>query len=846
MVAHCSQCPHQQGAAVGSIGDPDAEIVIIGEAPGAQEIITDRPFVGVSGRLLWETMRKAGIEDAEHRCFVTNALMCRPPADAAPYLPAIDACRARLMAEVQRVPRKMIITLGNTAMRSVLPNNKKSITAMRGQPLYIGGTLIMPTWHPAAILRNKGVNGPMYKQMMQDITYAVQIARGAVMRKPGETETIVFDVDDDATDAENRESVRDMVRELRRWGHINTYFGADIETGGPNNLYSPILCLGIAFNENQVAMLTDRLLASYKDELQPLFRDPKIRWVWHNGKYDTGYLHTAGFPDARVDEDCMLLHYALDEAKGTHGLKQLAMSYLGAEHYDAEVKKKAKKVKTLGYSTVPRDMLYPYCAKDCDYTLQLFHILRPMVQNDPNIAWLYESMLMRASQFLQRVESRGLYLDRPAIDALERQIKPQFENAHDSAITEIEPEWDTKLYMAQTGAKAEPKKINLGSPKQLKWIIFDRLGLVPPRGMRVNTREKTLDGLRERHAFIRHLLDYRDVAKTMGTYIKGMRQRMDPDGRVRTSFLIHGTETGRLSSRDPNTQNIPRPPDNPGDPNVRDIFGSPPGRILIEVDYSGAELRVLAHFSNDQWLTQVFIDGRDLHTEMATEQFGKGHTKNQRVAAKSLNFGIAYGMKENLLAMTITQKTGIQMTKTDAAAMIDAWFKRCPRAKRFLDKCRAAPATGHMLETPFGRRRRFPLVTREALPHLQNEACNFPIQSVASDLTLISAMELDAPLLDLDVQIINVVHDSILMEAPNVPHIIEQAVRMVKARMREVPIRELGATVPFTADAMVGRNWGTLRKYELPEEIAEREAREAAERDAEEARLAESGALTLV
>ncbi len=241
---------------------------------------------------------------------------------------------------------------------------------------------------------------------------------------------------------------------------------------------------------------------------------------------------------------------------------------------------------------------------------------------------------------------------------------------------------------------------------------------------------------------------------------------------------------------------------------MRTLFIAGEGEVLVDCDGSQMELRTLALMSKDPFLVRVYQEGRDLHSEMARELFGPNFTDEQRTAAKTINFSIAYGLTAFSLAADLKTSAGIEITETQAQDMINGWFQRLPTAAAYLDKLRAAPLRGEVLTTPFGRRRRFGLVTGDNKWKLQNEAGNFVIQSIASDLTLLSAMRIHKTVRERwGARIANLVHDSILLYVPEGPHVPE-LVQYVTGVMVDTPARTLGTLVPFKADAKVSKRWG--------------------------------------
>lgn len=281
-----------------------------------------------------------------------------------------------------------------------------------------------------------------------------------------------------------------------------------------------------------------------------------------------------------------------------------------------------------------------------------------------------------------------------------------------------------------------------------------------------------------------------------------------PDGRTHSSYLLHGTPTSRLACRDLNVQNIPR------DPLLRGQFIARPGYILLECDYSQAELRSLAALSKCEALMDIFLKDKDLHVEFSTYLFGANFTHEEKMAAKTVNFGIPYGREAPSIAADPQLNTKMDITIQKAQSWIDGWGTRFPGAWKFIQECALAPVRNQTIVTCFGNKKRPGVVSREKLRDLQNESRNFPHQSIASNLTVRAGIELFDLLRDeYDTHIINTVHDCIVMETPiNLPHIFEVA-HVVQKKMEEIPTRFPALRiVPFKASAEVGHRWGNLVK----------------------------------
>lgn len=843
---HCANCPYRRQSAVGNDGPPDASLAVIGEAPGRDEIRRGRPFIGRSGDLLTRLLERAGLSRDE--TFITNALRCQPT-DSPPVPAAIDACSERLWNELTASPRKVTIAFGNSAMRSLTGDHKLKITSERGKPFELEGLgIVVPTFHPASVLRNMDE----FPKVLADVKYAGDLYRNGLhaVKSKGTTRW----------DLVTERNLKSVIEFLTR----QQFLAADIETGslreygaaplGLSPRLDDILMLGVGWRKNRVAVFPDEVIirnGRLRRELRELLEADGPRWIWHNGKYDVQWLRAKG-ANARCDEDTMLMHYALDEKKGTHSLEQLASDLLGAEDWKYMVRPYTKKAR--GYERVPRDILYPYAAEDVDSTFQIYQVLSAKLAKSKVLTHLYRDHLMPASDFLMKLEERGIPMD---LDYMNGKLIPTMQGLADKALetfrSEAAPVWNPEQYAVESGAKTVPKFLNPGSQPQVLWVM-NKLGFPiletheialraadrgDPLQTKSSTREARLirwkqggrvlrrvsrarsDVLAEqplpgagredrsaqaRHPIIQSLLTYRTASKMLKTFGMGLLNRVEPDGRIHTSYLLHGTETGRLSSRQPNLQNIPTP--RKREPvAIRASFAAQPGYVFIEFDYSQIELRLLAHFSKDQFLLGVYKDERDLHTEVAIAMYGEEYTEDERMRAKAVNFGIAYGRG----ADSIADEYGI--TVEEGQRIIDEWRGRMPQAAAFIRQTRQAVIRGRTMTSVFGRRRRFGVITRDNLNLLQNEGSNFMTQSTASDLTLRSAMAIQRGIekRGWDAHVLNLVHDSILIEAR-----LDQAdeiMEFAKATMERVPAQILkpeGGLV-FAASGKMARNWSELK-----------------------------------
>lgn len=552
--------------------------------------------------------------------------------------------------------------------------------------------------------------------------------------------------------------------------------------------------------------------------LQQLFDRTDIKWIWQNGKFDCTRLKYMCNIDARVDEDTLLLHYiGINERRGTHGLKNLGQLYLQAPAWDDELdqiktsycRKNKLRLRDFTYDLLPIETLIPYMQKDCIATYRLLFKFRTLQR--PETEFIYRKLVEASGKYGQ-MELNGFRVDEEYLEDLEYFLDLILEDAQTELDKVSEQLWDPATYSKDTGARVKlTDTFNPKSPKQLKWMLEKATQQPVP-----NTSAQTIEELYRlvdkgiikyplAKEFIESVSTVRKASKYMDTFVQGMRDNLCRDLRVRSTINLHGTETGRLSSSNPNIQNIPR------NKYIKNLFVAETGKVLLQFDYSQAELRVLALLSGDPWLIGVYQDGRDLHDTVAESMFGPDFDKEQRNMAKTINFGIAYGRGPS----SISEAFGKSMF--ESKAIIDKWFKPMPKVKEYINGRRRAANRGEQCTTPLGRERHFVLTDAEK-NHIQNEYINTPIQSLASDFTMISLLCIHDYLvqehLQNDAKIIMTVHDSIILEVTDDAELIDKLVRNGVRIMAEVPQQLIpDCPVPFKADADVGTKWGEMEEY---------------------------------
>lgn len=604
-----------------------------------------------------------------------------------------------------------------------------------------------------------------------------------------------------------------------------TKVACDIETKKVEWEDNLLLAIGFAVDENTCVALRDIPIIGSKSDyhdtkvfeaLQSFLNRKDIKFIWHNGKFDCGRLKYLCNLDAHVDEDTMLQHYArINEKRGTHGLKDLGQLYLQAPAWDDELdnikrqwcKEHKVKLSDFMYDSIPTSVLIPYMQRDCIATYRLNNLFDELAK--PTSEFIYRK-LIEASNVYMRVELNGMRLDTEYLEDLEYSLEKEYNEAMKKLTAVSNKIWNPLKYSAETGAKVKANEpFNIKSPKQLKWMLSTLLHYPVPStdAQMISDLLDDIDAGRITDPlaidFISTIGIVRKNVKYMDTYVQGLRENLCRDFRIRGTFNLHGTETGRLSSSNPNMQNIPR------DKRIKNLFNCTPGYKLLQLDYSQAELRVLAVLSGDPWLTQIYIDGKDLHDAIATDMFGPNFNKEQRVMAKTINFGIAYGRGPGSIAQTFKK------SMAEATALINQWYKPMPKVKEYINGRRAMATRGEECVTLFGRERHF-VIMNDNLNHIQNEYINTPIQSVASDLTMFSLLELDKYQQEsgLDFRIVTTVHDSIILEVKDDAQLIDKVAKKCLSVMAETPKKYIpDLKVPFKADAEVGYSYGGLEEW---------------------------------
>jgi len=520
--------------------------------------------------------------------------------------------------------------------------------------------------------------------------------------------------------------------------------------------------------------------------LKPLLEDESIAKVGHHAKYDRNVLLNHGIELNGIRYDTMLESYVLNSTATRHDLDSLALQYLGLStiHFEDVAGKGAKQ---LTFNDVPVELAAPYAAEDADVCLRLHAQLWPRLEATPRLPELLREVEMPLVPVLSRIERRGVLVD---VDMLRGQGGELAAKMH-----EIE--------RAAHEAAGEP--FNIGSPKQIQQILFDKLKLPvtqkTPTGQ-PSTAESALQDLADEYALPRLILEHRALSKLKSTYIDRLPEEVNAaTGRVHTSYHQAVAATGRLSSSDPNLQNIPIRTQEGR--RIRQAFIAPPGRVLLAADYSQIELRIMAHLSGDERLLAAFAHGADVHRATAAEVFGlalDAVSDEQRRSAKAINFGLIYGMS----AFGLARQLGIE--RGAAQAYVDLYFARYPGVKAYMDRIRAEAHDQGYVETVFGRRLYLPEINSRNVQRRQyaeRTAINAPMQGTAADIIKRAMIAVDAWLeaSRLPAAIIMQVHDELVLEVA--PTAVEEVAAGVRARMSAAA----ALAVPLVVDTGTGANW---------------------------------------
>lgn len=779
--------------------------------PEKRDLAAGRLLADEGGRLLRQTLTGLGLPTSMYLTSVVKHEVERRgkkvPREA---LYADDRREAfpDLLIELDEVEPELIVALGEDAVKTLLRDEDAGINEAHGwyfDPEWLPAPVV-PIQHPEDVIERPS----RFRDLADGLKYVQSILDGEppYVDPPYENYLLITD-----------ENYAPFERRLVELADRGARVAIDIETTGLDVLDGQILTVALSWQEGTAVVLDWD--ACFGDDLARLrMLDDLLSdctCIYHNAQFDAHWLRRRGLPNVRIDGDTMLMHYCLDERQGHHGLKELAHLYYRAPAYGEEVD-----VENLVDEDI--DDLRKYNGADADYTWRLDRDFSSALCEE-DVEQVHDGILVPAVEHFIEFEDRGMLIDREYLEQCKTEWGQEYEDLEDEL-------------RSFDGAE----ELNLRSPKQVSEYLYGTLELEQmPANRRgyvdqseiqrltaevddeeaqeyfrsapatayaklkpTSTNAYMLWWLAQQHDFPRVLVKLRDVQKRLDSYCYGILDCMSRDGRLRPSVLLHGTKTGRLSVHGPNIHGIPK------DKRVKNLFVADPGYLLVHADYSQAEIRMVAHYAQDETLIQALEDD-DIHSAIARELFGMtreqqdalpdGERKVRRRAAKTIAFGLIYGRTAHSLAPQIG------VSEAEAEEYIERFFATMPKVRSWINRQRQQVLEDGEVRSLFGRVRRFDLITRQGKYHVQRQAVNMPIQSSVSDMTLLANLRIMDRLRGEGLEVLPWphVHDGILLQVPE--YAIRPAVRMIHEEMGRVPF---DTEVPFTADVETAKRWGEL------------------------------------
>ena len=586
--------------------------------------------------------------------------------------------------------------------------------------------------------------------------------------------------------------------------NVNDIIAIDTETTGLDYLTAQLVGISLATNDSHGAYIPIRHIVGGNDlfatenlapnqldiktvyeKLWPIFTNKKVTKIGHNLKYDLHIFANTGWDIGKITpvDDTMLISYILYGTLHGHGLDELAQKYLGhtnipfASLFPPKTRDADMRFDTLAITTAA-----PYAAEDATICMALYNKMRPQLNKDEKLRKLYETCDLPLMPVLVKMERAGVLVNKNGMQ--------QLSNIFHNQLKKLESEiWDMAGH-----------EFNIASPKQLGTVLFDELQL--PANRKRSTDADTLNDLSDAHPIIEKILEWRSIAKLAGTYADALPRQIASDGRIHTTYLQTSTNTGRLSSRDPNLQNIPIKTELGEE--IRKCFIAPENRVLISADYSQIQLRLLADVANVHTFKETFKSGADIHEQTARQIFGIAADapvpRDLRRAAKTVNFSIIYGISSFGLAGQL----GI--SRAAAQEIINSYMAGLPEIRAYIDRIKQFAMENACVYTPWGRRIELPEVKNPRMrAYAMRAAVNAPIQGFEADLMRCAMVNIDQDIIQPNsdkIQMIMQVHDEIIFEcdesaAPEFAQKIESAMESVAT-----------LSVPLAADYVIGKYWG--------------------------------------
>jgi uracil-DNA glycosylase family 4 len=826
-------------------GSMEPLVLVVGEAPGAEEDERDEPFVGQSGRLLRNALENVGLNVRADVAF-TNVVKCRPP-DNKITKKAIELCKHYVFDEIAEYKPKIVMLLGNSPLNAVL--GESGVTTWNGVVVERDGITYVPLFHPAYILRNMSAMDEWLSGMMKAVD-------------------TLFEDDEPDSDVEHifpktRKDLDDM---LEYFSHQEA-ISFDVETASLDPFADHNLLLAVSFAagdraysfpiEHEEDWWSNEESEDYAIRATRLVLEVfNCRVIGHNIKFDQQHARHLLSSCFEAGGDTMLLSHLLDSRQGIHGLKRLAGIHLGMYDYDKPLQDyiktnpRANPNRGGSYAAIPLSLLLPYAAMDAYATYRLHDILYDKLS--PKQKHLYHELIIPASNTLARMEFNGIRIDDFVADRYVtiyrvRQEEIYEEILKDKKVQKLIKDKQKEIDDARKpNSKAKPivYRFNPNSVHQLKELYFKYYKMpitdVTETG-EPSTKAGVMKPLEKKYPIISLIRYYKLLTKMLGTYLEpalnGQWKR--GDGRVHSNYNLHGTRTGRLSSSNPNLQNIPTPEKEPGTlletMPIKNIFTySFPKGVVMSVDYSGMELRVFASLARCQSMIGIHESGADFHSmvaimsttgrdvhEITKEEANKfkDEFKPVRYRYKWTNWTLLYGGDEYTLVSLYS------VPVDDAKATVKAYYDRFPEVLEFREWTTEFGKENGYIESPFGRREHLHYINDKDVGKANKDkraAVNMPVQSGASDTLLCALVIIDKFISQrgLRSMLVNTVHDSIVLDvhpdeidevAALCVDVMENIKHYASIYMPNVDFEWL--ICPLKADVDVGTHYGAYVDY---------------------------------
>lgn len=860
---------------VGGVGDNTSPIMFVGEALGINETVEKIPFVGSAGRMLTQAIEAAGYERSD--VYLDNAIKCKPPENRKPTPTEIKACRYYLEKEIKRIKPKVICVLGATPLMSVL--KMTGITKVRGRVLECKefNCEVFATLHPAFILRNIDMKNIFFK----DIEEALNLAFGKTNKKEKQPKKYYI-----IKDIQKLEVLKNKL--------LNSeIISLDSETTGINWLDDNILCVSCSWKEH-----TGALIPLYKKDIVPFWNtkdfkivkkilkeilESPVKKIFQNGKFDYKFFVKLGFDIQKMLKsfyfDTLLAHHLIDETTD-HDLGFLAWKYTEDGGYDdlldqhkTEVIKRLDITKDeLNYGMLDDNMLWTYGCYDADVTLQCYNkLIKELEEQD--LLELFHTIVMPLNRVLTVMEMNGIKIDKTYLESAIKEFTIRREKIYkdfvkhksviktqEALLQKIKQEITDKFnslkkprntlreYITESLQKdAYRKKIvfNVNSTDHLKLLFFEVEKLKPPfytKKLNRKTGEKNpktnfdaLEILAKQSDLANQVLLFRNVEKFLSTFLIGMKKKIGTDGRLRTDYMQHRAENGRLSSKSPNLQNIPKrvksedvAEENKGvyvtPEEVRRIFIAEKGHSLCAADLMQIEFRMWIEHAQDANAIQDLVNKVDIHKKVAAKAYKVPFdevTKKQRFKTKHINFGLIYGRG----VKSIMQQ--IKSTEEETKEVIRYFFANYSDAKQWLEDTKQFAIDNGYVVSIFGRRRRLShlkILQNKSLDMIDDEefrtklskglrqAMNAPPAGSAADVMAICLIRLQRRIYKekLPVKLLLQIHDDVTAEVRD--DYIDYWAKVLREEMTR-PIGHM--KVPLDIEIEVGKDLGGMKEYKL-------------------------------